>query len=204
MRQSRQVGKIKMSNEMCRFASPVLESRYLMSEHVVRLLAVGKISVREIETVLLTGSVLEEHRNPMRVPCYLTYGESDGKPVHVVCTDGLNNRLVILFAYVPTMPIWASPTRRSGLGGITMTEPVGTCFFCGGKMVEIIVGNYYYRHEGRMCVVKNLPATLCQQCGEKYIQADVGKKLNALIDGEKYSGTEEANVINYQSEMDVS
>jgi len=50
-----------------------------------------------------------------------------------------------------------------------------------------------------LCVVKKLPATLCQQCGEKYIKANVGKKLNALVDEKRFSGSELAAVIDYES-----
>ena len=82
-----------------------------------------------------------------------------------------------------------------------MAESAGACFFCGGELIEITVGNYFYRYEGQMCIVKRLPATLCKQCGEKYIGAEVDKKLNALIDAKKFSGTEEASVIEFQPEV---
>ena len=194
-----QTEEIQQYNEMEWFGSRVRESRYTLSEHVIRFLAAGKVAVTDIETVLLTGSVLEERRNQMRGVSYLVYGKSDGKPVHVVCADGRNGWLVVMFAYVPALPVWTSPTRRNDLGGGNMTESVRTCFFCGGTMKEITVGNYDYRREGQLCVVKKLPATLCQQCGEKYIKANVGKKLNALVDEKRFSGSELAAVIDYES-----
>ena len=189
--------------EMSGFAALLRQSRYTLSEQAVRAVAEGKISVLDVESALLTGRVLEERRNPMRVPCYLVLGESGGKPVHVVCADGLNGELAILFAYVPELPLWLSPTRRNAFGallGDDMTQSVGNCFFCGGDLVEIVVGNYYYRREGRMCVVKSLPATLCQQCDEKYLRAEVAKRLNALIDEGKFTGVEEARVVDYSPE----
>jgi len=185
------------------FGKRVMESRYTLSEHALRFMVAGTISVKDIETILLTGRVLEEHRNPMRATSYLIYGTTGEKDVHIVCANGGNNWLIILFAYVPVLPVWSSPTQRRNRGGKTMTDHVGACFFCGGALEEIVAGNYDYRHEGQMYVIKRLPVTLCEQCGEKYIRADVGKKIGALIDGKTYSGTETVHVVDYELEMDM-
>ena len=84
-----------------------------------------------------------------------------------------------------------------------MTDHVGTCFFCGGALEEIIAGNYDYRLEGQMYVIKRLPATLCAQCGEKYIRADVAKNIDALISEKTFSGTETVHVVDYELEKDL-
>jgi len=189
--------------EMEWFGRRVEESRYTLSEHALRFIVAGAISVDDIEAVLLTGSVLEEYRNPLRMQSYLVYGAAGGKDIHVVCANGGNNWLVILFAYVPALSVWSSPTQRRNRGGETMTDHVGTCFFCGGPLREIVTGNYDYRHEGQMYVIKRLPATLCAQCGEKYIRADVGKKIDALIDEKTFSGTETVHVVDYELELDM-
>lgn len=193
--------EIQQYQEMEWFAQRVRESRYALSEHVLRFLVAGKVSVTDIEAALLAGNVLEERRNQLRGASYLVYGESNGKPVHVMCAPGKTGDLVVTFAYVPALPIWASPTRRNDLGGSNMTEAtesVGTCFFCGGAMKKIVMGNFDYRREGQLYVIKRIPATLCQQCGEKYLGAEVGRKLNALIDDKKFSGSEQADVIEFQ------
>lgn len=192
--------EIQQYKEMNWFAGRVRESRFRLAEHVLRFLAAGRVAMGDIETVLLSGAVLEEHRNPMRGASYLVHGVSAGKPVHLMCADGGNGWLMVLFAYVPALPIWSSPTRRNDPGGSAMDESAGKCFFCGGNMVEITMANYDYRREGQLCVVKNLPATLCQQCDEKYINADVGRKLNALIDEKKFSSSESAAVIDYATD----
>lgn len=192
--------EIQQYQEMEWFGLRVRESRYTLSEHVLRSLVSGEVSVSDIEAVLLTGNVLEERHNPLRGASYLVYGESDGRPVHVMCAPGKTGGLVVTFAYVPAMPNWASPTRRNDLGGSNMTEATasaGTCFFCGGAMKKITMGNFDYRREGRLYVIKKIPATLCQQCGEKYLDAEVGRKLNALIDDKKFSGAEQADVIEF-------
>ena len=84
-----------------------------------------------------------------------------------------------------------------------MADYVGTCFFCGGYLKEIIAENYDYRHEGQMFVIKKLPSTLCEQCGEKYIRADVGRRIESIIDGKEFSRTETVHVISYELEKDL-
>lgn len=189
--------------EMEWFGRRIKESRYTLSEHALRFMVAGRISVKDIESVLLTGRVLEEHRNPMRETSYLVYGAAGEKDVHIVCANGGSNRLIILFAYVPVMPVWSSPTQRRNRGGETMTDHVGACFFCGGALEEIVAGNYDYRHEGKMYVIKRLPVTLCTQCSEKYIRAEVGKNIDRLIDEKTFSGTETVYVVNYELEKDL-
>lgn len=195
-----QIEGMQQYKEMEWFAGRVRESRFRLAEHVLRFLAAGKGAMVDIENVLLSGVVLEEHRNPMRGTSYLVHGVSGGKPIHLMCADGGNGWMLVLFAYTPTLPIWASPTRRNDPGGSTMDESAGKCFFCGGNLVEITMANYDYRREGQLCVVKNLPATLCQQCDEKYISPDAGRRLNALIDEKKFSGSESAVVIDYATD----
>ncbi|KJR99069.1 MAG: hypothetical protein VR68_09580 [Peptococcaceae bacterium BRH_c4a] len=180
------------------FGCRVRESRYILSEHAMRSLVSGEVGVLDIEAALLAGNVLEERFNSMRGTSYLVCGESNGKPVHVKCAADKIGGLVVIFAYVPALPFWESPMRRSNIGGSNVIDSGGTCFFCGGAMTKITMGSFDYRREGQLCVIKKLPAILCQQCGEKYLEAEVGRKLNALIDEKKFSHTEQANVIDYE------
>jgi YgiT-type zinc finger domain-containing protein len=190
---------IKKSCEMEWFADRVRESRFTLSEHVIRYLMAGKVTVRDIETALLDGRVLEEHRHSTRGASYLVLGVSKVKrPLHVMCADGGNGGLMVLFAYVPAPPIWTTPTRRNDSGGHNMADPFSTCFFCGGEMKTITVGNFDYRLEGKLYVIKKVPAGLCLQCGEKYIEAEVGRKMNALIEEQRFTRTEQVDVIDYQ------
>lgn len=189
---------MKKLREMEWFADRVRKSRFTLSEHVIRYLMAGKVAVRDIEAALLGGRVLEEHRHTVRGVSYLVLGVSSGKPIHVMCADGGNGGLVVLFAYVPAPPIWISSTRKRGSEGENMENPFGRCFFCGGEMKTITVGNFDYRLEGQLYVIKKVPAGLCLQCGEKYIEAEVGRRMNALIEEKRFTRTEQVDVIDYQ------
>ncbi|CAG4882128.1 conserved protein of unknown function [Georgfuchsia toluolica] len=190
---------IEQSHEMAWFAQRVQESRYILSEHVIRSLMAGNIvTVADIETVLLTGRLLEEHHHATRGRSYLVVGKSRQKIFHVMCAGASNGWLIITFVYIPAPPIWRDALHRNPGGENIMTEPFSTCFFCGGEMKKITVGNFDYRLEGQLYVIKKVPAGLCQQCGEKYIEADVGRRMNDLIARKQFSRTEEVGVIDYQ------
>lgn len=170
---------------------------YHISEHVIRFLVAGKISVQEIEDAVLNGNIIEIHQNPERGDSALVLGFSEGKPVHVKCADGENDWLVILFAYSPVPPIWDDPEHRSLQGGKFMDDTLKSCYFCGGKIKRITVGNFDYRLEGLLYVIKNVPAGICLQCGEKYVTAEAAKKINQIVDAGNYLGTEEVRVLEY-------
>jgi YgiT-type zinc finger domain-containing protein len=184
-------------HEMEWFAERVKSSCYHISEHVIRSLMAKKLTIDDIESSLLSGSVLEEHHHELRGKSYLVCGLSGERPVHLCVADGKNGWLIIVFAYIPSLPVWKTPNSRSGFGERVMSENMKACYFCGGEIKEITVGNFDYRLEGQLYVIKKVPAGLCQQCGEKYVETEVARKLNTLIDKEKFSGSEDVRVIEY-------
>jgi YgiT-type zinc finger domain-containing protein len=172
--------------------------RYMLSEHVVRSLMSGEITVPEIEAVLRAGRIIEEHRPPGRATGYLFCGIVKGKPLHVVGADGGDDWLVVSFAYVPKPPLWLNPLVRAPEEVAPMSKSFARCYFCGGDIKSVTVGNFDYRLEGKLYVIKRVPAGLCLQCGEKYVDTEVSRRLNSLIEGRQFTQAEEVQVIEYQ------
>ncbi len=56
----------------------------------------------------------------------------------------------------------------------------GDCSFCGGEVKGEKV-ELDYRYKGKLYVFQNVPAGVCQQCGEKYLTAEVAKKVENRI-----------------------
>ena len=79
-----------------------------------------------------------------------------------------------------------------------MGENLRACFFCGGILRDINVGSFDYRLEGQLYVIKKVPAALCEQCGEKYISAEVARKINDQIAAGNYTETELVHVHTYE------
>ncbi|WAM37147.1 type II toxin-antitoxin system MqsA family antitoxin [Caldicellulosiruptor acetigenus] len=54
------------------------------------------------------------------------------------------------------------------------------CPLCGGELREGRV-NHVVDIEGRTIIVKNVPALVCEQCGESYIEDEVAIKLEKIV-----------------------
>lgn len=172
---------------------------YQVSEHVMRFMTAGLLTVTDIETAIRDGDVMEIRTNPRRNGSALVHGRSGNKPLLVLCSQGDGGRLVISLAYLTTHPQWADLECARPNRGEFMANPFSQCFFCGGQVDSITIGNFDYRLEGKLYVIKGTPAGLCLQCGEKYVTADTAKKINALIESGDFSGTEEVRVRQFTS-----
>ena len=53
------------------------------------------------------------------------------------------------------------------------------CYFCKAKVVEQQI-TIDYRWGDTLVVIKDVPAGVCQQCGEKYLASGVYKGLERL------------------------
>ena len=53
------------------------------------------------------------------------------------------------------------------------------CYFCKGRLVEQKV-KVDFRWGQRLKIIENVPATVCQQCGEQYFQSQVYKAMEKL------------------------
>ena len=176
----------------------IMLSDYNISEHIIRCFLTKEITIQEIEDSILNGRIIEIHTHPEKGVSVLVLGYAGEKPIHVVCADDQHGWLLILFAYVPSQPMWENPVNRVKHGDTYMGEKINKCFFCGGKIEQIKVGSFDYRLEGNLYVVKDIPAGLCVQCGEKYITAQASKKINNMIEKGNFYETEEVFVLKYE------
>ncbi len=53
------------------------------------------------------------------------------------------------------------------------------CYFCKGKVQSQSV-TVDYRWGDRFVVIKNVPAQVCTQCGEKYFDAEVSRQMEHI------------------------
>jgi len=54
-----------------------------------------------------------------------------------------------------------------------------SCYFCKAQIVDQLV-TVDYRWGDTLVVIKDVPAGVCQQCGEKYLKSGVYKELERL------------------------
>jgi len=55
----------------------------------------------------------------------------------------------------------------------------GRCYFCKGKMLEDKV-RVDFRWGDELLVIEDVPAEVCQQCGEKYFSSETYKAVEKL------------------------
>ena len=58
-----------------------------------------------------------------------------------------------------------------------MTRRYSKCHFCGGKVSERKITVDYRWGEDLMAIIKNVPAGVCETCGEQYIKAPIVKAM---------------------------
>lgn len=167
---------------------------YQLSEHVMRFMLAALLSLEDIGTAVQAGDIVEIWSNPQRNGSALVLGRSGDRPLLVLCSRGEDDRLVVCLAYLTTHPEWAELDGAQPTQGDPMAHSFSQCFFCGGQVDSITIGNFDYRLEGQLYVIKDTPAGLCLQCGEKYVTAETATKINALIEAGGFSGTEEVRV----------
>lgn len=54
------------------------------------------------------------------------------------------------------------------------------CHFCGGEVVEQRVTVDYRWGDEFLVVIRNVPAGVCQVCGEQYLKAEVVKEMEKV------------------------
>jgi len=59
------------------------------------------------------------------------------------------------------------------------------CHFCGGEVLEKGITVDYRWGDELIAVIKNVPAGVCQVCGEQYFKADIVKEMERLVRSKK-------------------
>jgi len=54
------------------------------------------------------------------------------------------------------------------------------CYFCGGTLEEQ-TSTFLYEDDGEVWVVRNVPAFVCQECGEKEYTQETTHQILALL-----------------------
>jgi YgiT-type zinc finger domain-containing protein len=54
------------------------------------------------------------------------------------------------------------------------------CYFCRGPIVQRRI-EHLHRWEGRIFLIKDLPANVCEQCGETYLDPEVLERIDQAV-----------------------
>ncbi|MBF0476877.1 MAG: YgiT-type zinc finger protein [Deltaproteobacteria bacterium] len=178
----------------------IRSSEIFISEHVIRELLAERVTLGRIISVMSSGKVIEVHTHPQREPFYVALGFEGAKPLHVMFAGSTESGLSVLIVYEPALPMWVDPQTRSRFEEENMKSRKRNCPFCTGIMKPVMVGNFDYRLDGRLYVVKDVPAELCEQCGEKYIRLETARKIETLASAARPEELETVIVLRYPVE----
>lgn len=70
--------------------------------------------------------------------------------------------------------------KERELNEVKVMHKYGDCSICGGEVKEDRV-ELDYRYKGKLYIFKDVPAGVCQQCGEKYLTSKVAKEIERKI-----------------------
>ena len=75
-------------------------------------------------------------------------------------------------------------------------EKIMKCFVCKGELQEKKV-NYFVDLDNTIIIIKEVPAKVCSQCGEKYFEDEISKNIEKIVEQLKEISTE-ITIINYK------
>ena len=71
-----------------------------------------------------------------------------------------------------------------------------TCFYCKGETVETTT-KFIVDLGPCVVIVKNVPARVCQQCGEASFSDEVSQRLEEILNAVKQSIMSEVAIVDY-------
>lgn len=71
-----------------------------------------------------------------------------------------------------------------------------TCFYCKGQTTET-TAKFIVDLGSCVVIVKNVPARVCQQCGETSYSSAVARQLEKIVEAVKHSIMSEVAIIDY-------
>ena len=58
------------------------------------------------------------------------------------------------------------------------------CYFCKGKIEKRNI-TVDYRWDKNLYIIKDVPALVCENCGEKYFDSEVSREMEQVVINEK-------------------
>jgi len=94
----------------------VRQGEYEISFHAEKERYAEDISLSDIETVILSGEILEDYPDDPRGESCLILGHTEGRPIHVVCGYTSTRSIRVITVYLPKQPKWQDERTRRAKG----------------------------------------------------------------------------------------
>ncbi len=94
----------------------VKNDEYEISFHGEKERYAEDIALKEIETAVDNGEILEDYPDDPRGPSCLVLGHSENRPLHIVCGCAPEGSVRVITVYVPKPPKWSDERTRAKEG----------------------------------------------------------------------------------------
>lgn len=71
------------------------------------------------------------------------------------------------------------------------------CSYCGGRVTQRPVRKACWWGDKLVAIIDNVPAGVCEQCGERYYKAKVLKEIEGLLKKNKFEDTAQIPVTDF-------
>ena len=83
-----------------------------------------------------------------------------------------------------------------------MIKTYDECSFCGGEVVtQKVKVDYWWK--GELTIIENVPAGVCQQCGEEYYAGKVAEEMERLVKSKRIIKTIPVPVKEYKEAIAI-
>lgn len=89
------------------------KDEFILSFHAHEERQAESISVEDIKIAILNGEIIENYPEDKRGESCLISGDSNVRPIHVVCGREKIGWLKIITVYIPGPPKWVTPKQRA-------------------------------------------------------------------------------------------
>ncbi len=136
--------------------------------HAIQRMFERDISEETIENIIRNGNIIEEYNNDKPYPSYLILGFVKEKPIHIVYAENAD-QIIIITTYIPESTKWENNYQYE--------DKKMKCMIC--KHGETVSGTTTITLEraSSTVVFKDVPALVCNNCGEKYVDQKTTKSL---------------------------
>ena len=72
------------------------------------------------------------------------------------------------------------------------------CTFCDGRVQERLVTKACWWGDQLVAIVENVPAGVCDQCGERYYKAHVLKEIETMLSKKEAFRSVKVNLVSFE------
>lgn len=143
---------------------------FVFSGHAVRRMFERGLLPEDVKDAVKNGEVITEYLDDKPYPSFLMLGFVKNKPLHVVVAkDKKNNTCYVVTTYIPNLNVWGKNFKTR--------KQLMKCVICKQGRTKPGRGAFTLERENTLVIFKQVPADICENCGEYFFTEGTAEKL---------------------------